>query len=420
MILKAGTYRWNDVLTYQGFDLDDEFSFNFVIGDSTSTAQCTGIQLFVTDGDIFIDGYLPDFTHPSPYENGYWHETYMDMMKTVTLETDQTVSVLGYEDDEEYLNEIIPEFIKFFIANTNYNEINAPSYLAEITYNGETIAQLNAGETATLSCEGKKMVSDVVVKVDEVESKIPEGYVKPEGTLNILQNNTTYDVSQYAEVRIATAHPYEVPLEMLMNNVISDASQATIGNVYKYTGETTDTYEKNVLYQLFEDEKTGDKYLKKLVISSGGGGASAYTVSSVDELPSNAVVGSLAKVKAQHSFYGEYWLSPIISMPYNQFEGVFFECDGFNYKTVVGYGTLQYERVTGDTITVYENNAWIDEKYRRLKVYSGENTAFKVWLNENRENFQGAETWEFYEAERYADGIKWFIIDPNRVSVVQE
>ena len=41
--------------------------------------------------------------------------------------------------------------------------------LAEITYNGETIAQLNAGETATLSCKDKKMVSDVVVKVNEVE-----------------------------------------------------------------------------------------------------------------------------------------------------------------------------------------------------------------------------------------------------------
>lgn len=156
------------------------------------------------------------------------------------------------------------------------------------------------------------------------------------------------------------------------------------------------------------------------IIEGGTSGATAYTVSSVEELPSDAPVGSLAKVKAQHSFYGEYWLSPTISMPYNVFEGVYFECDGVHYKAVIGYGTLQYEHVTGKQITVYENNAWIDEKYAHLKVYSGENTAFKKWLNENKEYFQGAETWEFYEAERYANGIKWYIIDPNHVTVIQE
>lgn len=164
-----------------------------------------------------------------------------------------------------------------------------------------------------------------------------------------------------------------------------------------------------------------EMFLSKI---TGGGGSTnlplAYTVSSVDELPSNAVVGSLAKVKAQHSFYGEYWLSPTISMPYNLFEGVFFECGGVQYKTVIGYGALQYESVMGNTITVYENDAWIDEKYRHLKVKSGENTAFKNWLNENKEYFQGAETWEFYEAHQYANGIKWYIIDPNHVTVVQE
>lgn len=169
-----------------------------------------------------------------------------------------------------------------------------------------------------------------------------------------------------------------------------------------------------------ESELPNDAPDGSLALVEGEPIPEAYTASSIDELPTNAVVGSLAKVKAQHSFYGEYWLSPIISMPFNQFEGVFFECDGVNYKTVIGYGILQYEDVTGNQITVYENNAWIDEKYAHLKVYSGENTAFKVWLNENKEYFQGAETWEFYEARRYANGIKWYIIDPNHVTVVQE
>lgn len=190
MILKAGTYKWNDVLTYQGFDLQDEFLFNFVIGDSTSTAQCTGIDLFVSEDVIYIDGYLPNLTHPTIYDDGYWHEIYGDVVKTITIETDQIVTVAGYEDDEEYINEIIPAFINFFIANTNYNEVNAKP-LAEITYNGETIAQLNAGETATLSCEGMKMASDVVVKVN----KGSNGNVVP---LVVTQNGTytyTYETA---------------------------------------------------------------------------------------------------------------------------------------------------------------------------------------------------------------------------------
>lgn len=165
MILKAGTYKWNDVLTYQGFDLDDEFSFNFVIGDSTSTAQCTGVDLFTSSDGINIEGFTPNFTHPYPYELGRWTDVYGDDIKIFTLLTDQTVNVVGWEDDEEYLNEVIPEFIKFFIANTNYNEVNAKP-IAEITYNGETIAQLNAGETAVLKCEGLPMETDIIVKIN--------------------------------------------------------------------------------------------------------------------------------------------------------------------------------------------------------------------------------------------------------------
>ena len=51
------------------------------------------------------------------------------------------------------------------IANTNYNEVNAKP-LAEITYNGETIAQLNAGETCTIKCEEKRMITDIVIKIN--------------------------------------------------------------------------------------------------------------------------------------------------------------------------------------------------------------------------------------------------------------
>ena len=40
--------------------------------------------------------------------------------------------------------------------------------LAEITYNGETIAQLNAGETCTLKCAGLPMETDIIIKINEV------------------------------------------------------------------------------------------------------------------------------------------------------------------------------------------------------------------------------------------------------------
>ena len=50
----------------------------------------------------------------------------------------------------------------------NSAEVNPPSYLAEITYNGETIAQLNAGETCTIKCAGLPMETDIIIKINEV------------------------------------------------------------------------------------------------------------------------------------------------------------------------------------------------------------------------------------------------------------
>ena len=130
--------------------------------------------------------------------------------------------------------------------------------LAEITYNGETIAQLNAGETATLSCKDKKMASDVAVKVNEVESKIPEGYVKPEGTLQVVSNNTTVDVTNYAKIAVRTAKPREIETESQFNAILSDSSGITgtsAGDVFMYIGETTDSYENGTLYYLEDTEK---------------------------------------------------------------------------------------------------------------------------------------------------------------------
>lgn len=52
---------------------------------------------------------------------------------------------------------------------------------------------------------------------------------------------------------------------------------------------------------------------KKMAGKGGGGGASAYTAKSIDELPSNAVDGSLALV-GDDGFLGTWRLHPIASL----------------------------------------------------------------------------------------------------------
>lgn len=81
-----------------------------------------------------------------------------------------------------------------------------------ITYNDNVIASLEAGQTATLQCNGKKMVSDVIVTTPEITD---------------------------------SPSPIEIPTEAEMTALLETAE---IGSVYKYTGETTDTYENGALY----------------------------------------------------------------------------------------------------------------------------------------------------------------------------
>ena len=84
--------------------------------------------------------------------------------------------------------------------------------MATISYKGSTIATLEAGQSATLKCAGMKMDGDVVVEVAEQgESPLP----------------------------------IEISTETEMNALLTTAD---IGAVYKYVGETTDTFENGALY----------------------------------------------------------------------------------------------------------------------------------------------------------------------------
>ncbi len=203
-----------------------DYSMLYYDGNTETIPNTNVIQMLLGADDEVYNTY---YDEP-------WCSEFDITYQTIILDTDQTVS---------------EEFYTWFMAN-----IAIP--LATITYNGETIAQLNAGETATLSCEGMKMASDVVVKVNEVEDKIPEGYVKPEGTLELTVNNVEkdypIDCSQYAKVTVNTAEPLKITDPTVLDN-ITDSPWGVGGNVFLYEGATTDSYENGAYYLLEDTEK---------------------------------------------------------------------------------------------------------------------------------------------------------------------
>lgn len=151
--------------------------------------------------------------------------------QTVT-ETGVTLSngeVYTYEGNNKFLgvatepNKSTPDYA---IGSTfNYS---SPIYIVEeekepkvtITYNGNIIASLEGGNIATLQCAGKKMIDDIIVTTPEIED---------------------------------SPLPIEVATEEEMNALLGTAE---IGDIYKYTGETTDTYENGALYVVEELETT--------------------------------------------------------------------------------------------------------------------------------------------------------------------
>lgn len=186
MILKAGTYRFNNDLTFYDFinpkydsfgnyylNFDIPFTLGATVEDENLILEFFGLSLSYKSSqpDQMTMMYLAE-DYPLPvYIDNAWRSD-------ISPEEVAFIQTINVTKDTE----VDDTFGAWFISNINYNEVNAKP-LAEITYNGETIAQLNAGETATLSCEGKKMASDVTVKVN-----------------SILQGATAYTVSSVDEL----------------------------------------------------------------------------------------------------------------------------------------------------------------------------------------------------------------------------
>lgn len=170
--IKAGTYRFNDVLINPATNIESNVNFAVntdVAGVGSIEAICTNIKVEATIAftspnlKYYILSTAPNIGLPSEgsYSTVYfaegdeWTETLGgSSLQTITIPYDQDVS---------------DEFEPWFTANTK-REGAEPA--ATITYNGETIATLNGGQSATLKCKGKKMESDVVVDVAEVSAQL--------------------------------------------------------------------------------------------------------------------------------------------------------------------------------------------------------------------------------------------------------
>lgn len=144
-----------------------------------------------------------------------------------------------------------------------------------ISYNENVIASLGAGQSATLQCNGKKMVGDVKVTAPEV-------------------------VDNPLPIEISTADEMNALLET-----------AEVGSVYKYTGETTETYENGALYVVEEGATTYNVVVKNSSEVNSGSlqdtyikfdtpptSADDYTYKSSSTLADGAVLGETQATKA--------------------------------------------------------------------------------------------------------------------------
>jgi dsRNA-specific ribonuclease len=74
------------------------------------------------------------------------------------------------------------------------------------------------------------------------------------------ENNEVLDwkLEQLAKGEVVP-RPAEISTEAEMNNILANATEASIGTIYKYTGTTADTYEPGALYVITHEIPDGDE-----------------------------------------------------------------------------------------------------------------------------------------------------------------
>ena len=138
----------------------------------------------------------------------------------------------------------------FYIVEGEVEE-ETPTEAISITYNGETIATLEEGQTATLNCNGKKMATNIVVKFDTA------------GTITYNGNETSVEAGQTATlvcggkkavtniVIVASEESGEGTLTDLTGTTwqVNEGWIATAGyGTFKIEGMWDDYYIANVVY----------------------------------------------------------------------------------------------------------------------------------------------------------------------------
>lgn len=114
-----------------------------------------------------------------------------------------------------------------------------------------------------------------------------------------------------------SAKPIEISTEAEMNAIISDTSETNtekVGDIYKYTGTTTDIYEYGAIYEVFISEKEGTLYFEKLIIESESSGSAApqeiSTEAEMTSLLATAEVGTIYKYTGESGVFesGAYYV----------------------------------------------------------------------------------------------------------------
>jgi hypothetical protein len=193
--------------------VSDEFYFWFIVNAkciSGNTKPLSGIWLlnetletppfsifdisFRSDGkrctyfDCTFSSYAKNFIgfqYNTPVDSidAYLFQDYSlgNLKKGWQLEAYRTIDFGGAEQlafEQDY---------EWFIANAIYvgKSDEEPTATATITYNGNVIATITDGQTATIPCEGKKMVGDIVIayggEEDDSSTTLIEFWIIPPG-----------------------------------------------------------------------------------------------------------------------------------------------------------------------------------------------------------------------------------------------
>lgn len=170
-VIKAGTYRFNDVLT-QGYFYNDINGYNEVYFDYQVEVVANGQAVTLYCNTIYQepnnDGgslqYICVSSSPDLSALGivypFGQYVYHGATSSWTTEYGEGIKTIIIPEDTE----VSAEFYEWFAINA--------IRCSTITYNGSIITNLSSGQTATLKCKGMKMESDVVVEAGARVTKV--------------------------------------------------------------------------------------------------------------------------------------------------------------------------------------------------------------------------------------------------------